>query len=235
MQYVVYIYRWIVAIAIFSMIAALVFIGMIFYSPQQIVILIRPLCRLMLRSIGVRVKVTGLDRFDHTKPYLIICNHESLLDAFICPGYIPLFFSVLELADHFSWPIWGKMTTRWGNIPVARGSLKETIQSMDRAREALHRGTSILIFPEGQRTVTGKLNRFRRGAFHLAKNAKADILPIGMKGLYLAKTRGDWRVRSMNVNFNFGEPYLYEDYKHLSIDELREWADIRIRKLKDNF
>jgi len=38
----------------------------------------------------------------------------------------------------------------------------------------------------------------------------------------------------MNVNFNFGEPYFYKDYKHLSIDELREWANDRIRKLKDN-
>jgi len=232
MKRIIYIYRWIVAVLVFSQIAALVFIGMIFYRPQQLYVLIKPLCRLLLRVISVRVKVTGLDNFDHKRPYLIICNHESLLDAFICPGYIPLFFAVLELTDHFSWPVWGKMTRKWGNIPVQKGSLKAALESLDRAREILKSGTSILIFPEGERTVTGKMTRFRKGAFHLAKNARADILPIGMKGLWRAKTKGDWRVRSANVNLNFGRPLYYKDYRHLSVDELKDWAEEEVKRLK---
>ncbi len=217
---------------IFSLIAALVFIGMIFYRPQQLIILIRPLARLLLRSISVRVKVTGLDNFDHHRSYLIICNHESLLDAFICPGYIPLFFSVLELTDHFSWPVWGRMTTKWGNIPVRKGNLKEAIESLNRARDILKSGTSILMFPEGERTITGKMKQFRKGAFHLAINARVDILPIGMRNLYRAKTKGVWHVRSSNVNFNFGKPLYYQDYKNWSIDQLRGWAEQEVRRLK---
>ncbi|MBU0713521.1 1-acyl-sn-glycerol-3-phosphate acyltransferase [bacterium] len=232
MKRILYIYRWTVAVLVFSQIAALVFIGMIFYRPQQLFVLIQPLCRLLLRVISVRVKVTGLDNFDHRRPYLIICNHESLLDAFICPGYIPLFFTVLELTDHFSWPVWGKMTKKWGNIPVRKGNLKAAMESLDRARILLKNGTSILIFPEGERTISGKMNSFRKGAFHLAKSARADILPIGMKGLWQAKTKGDWRVRSANVNFNFGRPLYYNDYQHLSLDQLKDWADVEIRRLK---
>ncbi|MCD6205836.1 MAG: 1-acyl-sn-glycerol-3-phosphate acyltransferase [Candidatus Marinimicrobia bacterium] len=230
---IIYIYRWIVAVSIFSLIAALVFIGMIFYRPQQLYVLIQPLCRLLLKTISVRVKVTGLENFDHKKPYLIICNHESLLDAFICPGYIPMVFTVLELADHFSWPVWGNMIRKWGNIPVKKGNLKETIASLDQARDVLRNGRSILIFPEGERTVDGKMKPFRKGAFHLAKNAKADILPIGMKGLCRAKTKSDWRVRSSNVSLNFGRPLLYKDYCHMTIDELKNRAEKEIMRLKN--
>jgi 1-acyl-sn-glycerol-3-phosphate acyltransferase len=218
---------------VFVEIAALVLIGMYFYRPQQILVLIRPLCRALLKLINVRVKVTGLDKFDHTRPYLIIANHESILDAFICPGYIPIFFVVLELSDHFSWPIWGHMTQKWGNIPVAKGNLQEAIKSLDKAQERLENGTSILIFPEGERTVTGEMKRFRKGAFHLARSAKADILPIGMNGLHRAKTRGDWLVRSMNVYFNFGEPLLYRDYQDWDIEELRIWCEKQVRSLKN--
>ena len=232
MKWIIYIYRWIVAVIVFSLVAALVFIGMGFYRPQQLYILIQPLCRLLLRVISVRVKVTGLDRFDSKRPYLIICNHESLLDAFICPGYIPMIFTVLELTDHFSWPVWGKMTQKWGNIPVRKGNLKAALESLDRARDVLKNGTSILVFPEGERTINGGMNNFRKGAFHLAKNARADILPIGMKGLWRAKTKGDWRVRSINVNFNFGRPLYYKNYKHMSTDELKVWSEAEVKRLK---
>lgn len=186
----------------------------------------------MLRAISTRVKVTGLDNFDHHRPYLIISNHESLLDAFICPAYIPMVFTVLELTDHFSWPVWGKMITKWGNIPVRKGNLKAAMKSLGRARDVLKSGRSILVFPEGERTITGKMGPFRKGAFHLALNAGADILPIGMKGLYRSKTKGDWRVRSSNVNFNFGKPIFYKDYCHLSIDELKQLAESEVKRLK---
>ncbi len=232
MKRIVYIYRWCVAVTVFALIAALVFLGLILYRPQQIYVLVQPLCRLLLRAISVRVKVTGLGNFDHTHPYLIICNHESLLDAFICPGYIPLFFAVLELTDHFDWPVWGRMIRKWGNIPVRKGNLRAAMSSLDRARDVLKKGTSILIFPEGERTTTGKMKPFRKGAFHLARIAQVDILPIGMHGLYRAKTKGDWHVRSANVCFNFGRPLKYGDYRHMSIDQLKDWAEHEIRRLK---
>ena len=233
MKYLLSLYRWTVALTVFVAIAALILLGMYFYRPQQLLVLIRPLCRTLLKLISVRVKVTGLDKFNHTRPYLIISNHESILDAFICPGYIPMFFVVLELIDHFSWPVWGYMTKKWGNIPLSKGNLQEAIRSLDKAQARLENGTSILIFPEGERTVTGEMKRFRKGAFHLAKSAKADILPIAMNGLFRAKTRGDWLVRSMNVYLNFGEPLLYRDYHNWDIEELRIWCEQQVRALKD--
>lgn len=228
-----YILRWIIALAFFLVIACTLIVGLIFYKPQQLFVLLKPLSRAMLKSIGVRIRVTGVEYIGRKRSYLIVINHESLLDPFICLGYIPMHFVVIELADHFSWPVWGKMITLWGNIPLNRTGFHSVNRSFEQAASVLKTGTSVVIFPEGVRTITGEMQEFKRGAFHLAFQAKADILPIAIDGLYRVKTRGDWRVRSANVSFNIGKPLRYEDYKNDRVEGLKNWAYDTIRQLKN--
>jgi len=224
--------RWIIGFSYFFIIAATIFIGLIFYRPRQVYVLLQPLCRAALRSLGIRIKVKGLKNFDHKRPYLIICNHESLLDAFICPAYIPMYFTTLELADHFTWPVWGWLIRKWGHIPLGKGNLSASIDSLNKASQILRSGTSILIFPEGTRTTDGNMHSFKKGAFHLAQQAKADILPLAINGLWRAKTRGDWHLRPVNVSLTFGRPITYSEYKHLSADAVRDLGFETIRNMK---
>lgn len=233
MRVIAYLFRWVIGFSFFFIIAALVLIGVWFFPPRKLYVLIQPICRLALRAVGLRIKVVGLERFEHRRPYLIIANHESLLDAFICPAYIPLFFSTIELAEHFDWPVWGAVIRKWGHIPIGRGVGHDTLRSLQKARHCLEQGTSILIFPEGGRTVTGKMQPFKKGAFHLAYNSQATILPLAIKGLYRAKTRGDWRLRSVNVGLIFGTPLEYQVYRDWSVDRLRDWAYNTIAGLKE--
>ncbi len=232
MKTAVCLFRWAIGFFYFCLIAALGFIGLFFFKPQQIIVLARPLCRTLLKSVGVRVKVTGLDLFDHKRSYTIICNHESLLDAFLCLGYIPLYFVAIELQEHFSWPVWSTLIKKWGNIPIDKENHLKAVKSLKKAEDVLKNGSSIIIFPEGMRTITGEMREFKKGAFYLAKNAKTDILPVAINGLYYAKTRGDWRVRSANVMLNFGKPFLYKDFKSLSVEELRDCVKDTIEELK---
>jgi len=227
-----YIFRWIIGFSYFFVIAWYIVIGLLFYKPQQLYVLLSPICRMMLRSVGVRIRVTGRKNVERRKSYLIIINHESLFDPFICVGYIPMYFVALELAEQFSWPIWGKLTTLWGNIPLDRRNVTLAMLGLKSAEAALKDSKSIIIFPEGGRTTTGELGKFKKGAFYLAFNTKADILPIAINGLYKAKTRGDWRVRSANVGFNIGRPVRYEDYRDFSVDELRDRMREKIQSLK---
>jgi 1-acyl-sn-glycerol-3-phosphate acyltransferase len=224
--------RWVIGGFYFFLIASLVFIGLIFVKPQKLNLLVKPLCKALLTSIGVRIKVSGLDLFDHNHPYLIVCNHESLLDPFVCTGYFPMFFAGIELDEHFSWPIWGRVTRKWGSIPISKANHFSIRNSFKKAENVLKHGTSILIFPEGERTITGKLNEFKVGTFYLAKKVKADILPVSLSGLYLAKTRGIWYINSANVNLNFGKPILFEDYKSITVGELRSKVQNIIENLK---
>jgi len=227
-----YIFRWIIGFSYFFVIAWYVVIGLRFFKPQQLYVLLSPICRMMLRSVGVRIRVTGRKNIDPGKSYLIVVNHESLFDPFICVGYIPMYFVVIELVEHFSWPVWGKMTTLWGNIPLDRKNFFSALKSLEKAELVLKTGTSIIVFPEGTRTTTGEMKAFKKGAFYLALKTKADILPIAINGLFKAKTRGDWHVRSANVGFNIGNPVRYDEYRDFSIDELRDWMREKIQRLK---
>ena len=227
-----YIIRWSIALVFFMLIFCAVAIGLLFTSPQQVCVIVKPLCRAMILAIGVRVRVRGQDRFATDRPYLIICNHESLLDPFLCTGMIPLCFVGIELDEHFSWPVWGWLTRRWGNIPLNRDSHRTVRTSFRVAQQRLAEGTSILIFPEGERTVTGDLLPFKKGAFHLARQARADILPVAIRGLHLAKTRGDWRVRAVNVSVAFGAPLAYREYRDWTVEELRDWGQRTIASLR---
>ncbi len=232
MRYLGYIGRWVIGFSFFFLIAAVVLLGLPFFSAKKLYILVQQICRAALRCVGLRIKVTGLERFDHRGTYLIIANHESLLDAFICPAYIPMFFTTLELAEHFSWPVWGTLIRKWGHIPISRGGVKAAIQSLQKASTVLQTGTTVLIFPEGGRTVTGEMQPFKKGAFILARNARATILPVAINGLYRAKTRGDWRFHSANVALTFGCPLPFSQYANWDIEQLRDWAWQTINALK---
>ena len=145
--------------------------------------LIRLLCRILPAMFGIRVKTLGLEKLDPEKTYLFMANHVNIFDGFILYGHIPHFIRGVELEDHFSWPVWGTITRRMGNIPISHKNTVEALKSLDTAQTALSMGTSIAILPDGHRTRDGKLQHFMRGPFMRAKNAEVDIKPIGMKCL----------------------------------------------------
>lgn len=183
--------------------------------------LIKLLCRILPAMFGIRVKTLGLEKLDPEKTYLFMANHVNIFDGFILYGYIPHFIRGVELEDHFSWPIWGTITRRMGNIPISHKNTLEALKSLDIAQTALSMGTSIAILPEGHRTRDGKLQHFMRGPFMLAKNAEVDIIPIVMKGLWERKSIKSKIVRPGSVELVFGKPITSELTKELSDKELK--------------
>ena len=182
---------------------------------------IKLFCRILLIAFGIRVKTPGLEKFNPDKTCLFMANHVNIFDGFILYGYIPNFIRGVELEDHFSWPVWGILTRRVGNIPISHNNTKKAVESLDRAAAVLSEGTSILILPEGHRTRDGKLQPFMRGPFRLAKNAEADIIPIVMKGLWERKSVKSKIVKPGSVEIVFGDPITAESYRELSDKELK--------------
>ncbi len=184
--------------------------------------LIKLLCRILPAMFGIRVKPLGLEKLDPEKTYLFMANHVNIFDSFILYGYIPHFIRGVELEDHFSWPVWGAITRRMGNIPISHKNTVEALKSLDIANTVISQGTSIVILPEGHRTRDGKLQPFMRGPFRLAKNAGVDIIPIVMKGLWERKSVTSKIVRPGSVELVFGEPITSELLKELSDKELKD-------------
>jgi 1-acyl-sn-glycerol-3-phosphate acyltransferase len=180
------------------------------------------LCRSILAVFFIKVKPVGLGSIDPNKAQIFMANHVNIFDVFVLYGYIPNFIRGVELEDHFSWPLWGSITRRMGNIPISHKNVESALKSLDIAQSVISQGTSIGILPEGHRTRDGKLQQFMRGPFRLAINSGVDIVPIVMKGLWERKSVKSLFVRPGTVELIFGEPVPSELQEKMSDKELRD-------------
>jgi 1-acyl-sn-glycerol-3-phosphate acyltransferase len=127
------------------------------------------------------IQVIGREKIDPSETYVMVANHQSLLDIFVL-FRLSCHFKWVSKAENFRIPIIGWNMRLNEYIALKRGD-SDSISTMLRAcREALRAGNSIMMFPEGTRSTTGKLRNFKPGAFELAKDAHRPLLPIIVRG-----------------------------------------------------
>jgi 1-acyl-sn-glycerol-3-phosphate acyltransferase len=143
----------------------------------------RWICRLLFDlPFGVKRTIDGLENIDENKSYVMVMNHNSGVDIFAAYK-IPLNFRWVSKREVFRVPFMGPLLTIHGDIPIERGNpSKAMAKVLSLGKLWLGRGASVAIFPEGTRSKTGEINRFKLGAFNLAKEAEVEILPVVMTG-----------------------------------------------------
>ncbi len=196
--------------------------GMTVSSPRRLFPLTAALTRTLMRIVGAPVTVFGKERLDPGRAYLYLGNHQSLFDLFAVPAALPSFAVGVEAASHFSLPLWGSLTRRWGNIPIPRSDRKRAIPVLETARKRLAAGTSIVILPEGHRTRDGSLGPFKMGPFHLALASGADIVPFALCGLFRFQPRGRFMLRPGPTAVVFGDPIPRTSIREMTPAQLRD-------------
>ena len=145
----------------------------------------------------VRRTIDGLENIEKGKPYVMVLNHQSGFDIFAAYK-IPLNFRWVSKREVFKVPFMGWLLPIHGDIPIERGNASAAMAKVIRDGKLwLSRGASVAIFPEGTRSKTGEINRFKAGAFNLAAEAKVDVLPIVMTGTneMIKGWKVNWRNR----------------------------------------
>ncbi len=132
------------------------------------------------------------------RPYLFVQNHVNLLDHVAMYNATPHFKQGVELASHFAIPFYGWMMRRRGTIPVDPTDRRQT-QLLARFRSEVELGHSILAFPEGTRSRSGRVGKFRRGVFYLAVELGLPIVPVTVVGMYEVLRTGSWVMRPGRV------------------------------------
>jgi 1-acyl-sn-glycerol-3-phosphate acyltransferase len=224
-------YLWSVGVIFFLMVFCILTVSLMFMSRPATFHLARRLFSVLIRIMGIRLKVEGVEHLDPDRTYLLMGNHESLFDLFVIPAAIPLTFTGVEAARHFRIPIWGYLIRKWGCIPIERGNPEQARKSLALAKQILDSGLSIAILPEGHRTRTGKLEPFKKGPFHLAKAAQAPLVPFGISGLYEFQQKGGFMITPGEVRVRIGCPIPFKEYAHLSVDELKDRMFLQIQGL----
>lgn len=152
----------------------------------------------LLRHVpGVRFTQAG--DADFSKPSVIIANHQSHLDL-IC--LIALNPKLIFFTNEWVWknPIYGYVIRKADYIPVNDG----VEAHLDKIRTLVAQGYSLVIFPEGTRTVDGSIGRFHKGAFYLAAGLGLDITPVFIHGAYDVLPKTDFMLREGSVHVEVG-------------------------------
>lgn len=127
-------------------------------------------------------RVIGLEHIDRRKPYVIVLNHQTVIDI---PTlyFVPLNFRWVSKREIFKVPFFGQFLWLHGDICIDRGRATAAMEKvLHDGKMWLSRGASVAIFPEGTRSHDGEIHRFKAGAFTLAKEAGVEILPIVLEG-----------------------------------------------------
>ena len=129
-----------------------------------------------------RQRRIGMEHVDRNKSYVIVLNHNAMVDI---PTlyYVPLNFRWVSKREVFAIPFFGQFLMLHGDICIDRGRAAEALEQLVReGRKWIARGASVAIFPEGTRSKDGEIHRFKAGAFTLAKEAGVEILPVVLDG-----------------------------------------------------
>ncbi len=160
----------------------------------------------LLKISRVRVQVIGLEKVDPAASYVFVSNHASFMDTPVVLAHIPSQFRFMAKEELFEIPLLGHHLRRAGHIPVPESDPRAAIRAMANAGKAIReRAISILVFPEGGRSLTGLLE-FKEGAAYIAIEAGVPAVPIALEGTLEVLPMGSLHVRSAPVVLRIGDP-----------------------------
>ncbi len=145
--------------------------------------------------MGVKYEIRGSDQLDSSRPCVFVINHQSLIDVFFVGGLIPqntvsVGKSSLRWIPLFGWIFW-----LGGNLFINRRNRSSAMATMKKAEEIVkEKGLSVLIAPEGTRSLKQGLLPFKRGAFHLAVNTGLKLQPIAITSFHNALNYWRWNA-----------------------------------------
>jgi 1-acyl-sn-glycerol-3-phosphate acyltransferase len=184
-----------------AIVAALITRGSV--VPQKIAKL---WARMLLFIGGVRLKVEGLKHLDPHQTYIFAANHQSQFDIFAMHAAVPVGFSWLAKEELFRLPLLGAAMKGAGYIPINRTDRRAAFASIDEAATRVREGTSIVIFPEGTRSLDGKLKAFKKGGFFLAIKSRQPVVPVSISGSFRVLAKRRFRVHRGAIRVHFSPP-----------------------------
>lgn len=160
----------------------------------------------LLWAARIRLEVEGLEQVPMDGPVVYMGNHQGNFDINALSLAIPRQFSWIAKEELFRYPIFGAAMRRAGYIPLDRSDGRKALKSIKQAADRIASGTSVVIFPEGTRTVDGSLLPFKRGAFILAAKAGVPIVPFTINGSRAINPRNRMELYPGTIRVSFSTP-----------------------------
>ena len=179
-----------------------------------------PWAKGILWVCGVKVMVKGLANVNRSIPRIYMTNHQSYFDILAVLACLPVDFKFILKRELMKIPILGFTMKRARYIPIDRENPRKAIKSMNEAAEKIKNGSSVLIFPEGTRSIDGQIQPFKPGGFHLALKSGCDIIPITIVNSRKIVPKGSLRIEKGSFTMNIHNPIPVKGYSRKDMDQL---------------
>lgn len=178
--------------------------------------------RWILWGCRIRVEVSGVENADPGRPQIFMPNHQSALDVAAVVATIPVSFRFVAKKEITRIPFIGWAAIGGGHIIVDRADNAQAVARLREAAERIRRGTNVIIFPEGTRSVSGRLRPFKSGGFHLATQSGVSIVPVSVSGSQRLTPKRSLKVKSGLLRVVIGEPIPTDGLTHADHPVLKE-------------
>ena len=194
-----------------------------------------PWATVILWVCGVKVEIRGLDRIKHVDRGIYMANHQSMFDIFTLLACLPVDFKFVLKKELMKIPLLGGAMKRAGYISIDRENPRNAVKSMNEAAEKIKNGASVLIFPEGTRSLDGRLQAFKKGGFHLAIKSGCVIVPVAIVDSHLVVPKGSLKIRKGTIKMNIGRPISTDSYLKKDMTQLMgQVRDALINEMKES-
>lgn len=164
--------------------------------------LFKPVCWIFAR-LWARIRVEGLENVPGDGPFILLANHQSILDPILIQTHLPRDLHTLTKSTQFGMRFFGWVLPRINTIPTRRFKVDPQVVRVILRR--LSEGQGIGIYPEGERSWDAEIQPFRRGTIRVVLKAGVPVIPCGVSGSYDVWPRWSKRLRRAPVRIRFGE------------------------------
>lgn len=186
--------------------------------------------RLILACGLVRVRVRGRQALAAGRSYVFVANHLSYLDIPVLLAHLPPGVRFMAKASLFHVPFVGWYLRRTGHLPVRGSGVHANARRLLQAVGYIRQGHSIVVFPEGGRSLTGEMGEFKPGIFLAALKAGAPVVPVTLVGSRRVLPRYGWHVRPGRVEMIVDAPVETEGWAKAQLEELMSRVRGRIEE-----
>lgn len=164
-------------------------------------------------SAGIKVEIKGLEHLDKNKSYIFMSNHQSHLDAVAWAPNLPFRIRFFVKKELIRIPIFGQALYMSRHVIIDRKNIESAKKSIEKSKAMIEKyKLSVLVFPEGTRSTTGKIGEFKKGGFVLGIETGVPIVPIAVKGSFDLLPPHTLTIRSGKIRLNVGKPINMSEY-----------------------
>lgn len=185
----------------------------------------------LIAMTGSEVEVVGLENVPKDTPCLFASNHQSLFDIPLLLGYIDKHKGFVAKKELRKIPLLGNWMEHANCVFLDRENPREGLKAIKGAINNIKEGTSMVIFPEGTRSLDGKIHEFKQGSIKIAEKAKVPVVPIRIEGTIDIQPKGKKLIHASKIKLSIGQAIDLSTYEKEELKHIHEIVQEKVEAL----